>query len=155
METCPKFAAPRPSEEGRLPLLLAIEDHRLRTGGLMALMALLALNLKMALLRLFTIPLVSHRDLVRLVSLVRTFLQAPLEASVPRDNCLMIAFQPFTRPHPAGMSSEDVRRLCGGQESKTSGAKKPVLSSIVYGPAIIKRLRKNSCLRRVRASART
>jgi hypothetical protein len=33
------------------------------------------------------------------------------------------------------MSREDVRRLCGGHESKTSGAKKPVLFSIVYGPA--------------------
>ena len=51
-------------------------------GGGIALMALLA-HLKLALLRLFTIPSVSHRDLVRLVRFVRTFLQAPLEARVP------------------------------------------------------------------------
>jgi hypothetical protein len=52
--------------------------------GFIALMALLA-HLKLALLRLFTIPPVSHRDLVRLVRFVRTFLQTPLEARVPRD----------------------------------------------------------------------
>jgi hypothetical protein len=122
MDTCPKIASPRPPVECRQLPRLAIEANKLPIRGLMALMALLA-HLKLALLRLFTIPSVSHRELVRLVRLVRTFLQAPLEASVPRDNCLMIAFQPFTRPHPAGMSSEDVRRVCGGKESRTSGAK--------------------------------
>jgi hypothetical protein len=40
--------------------------------GLIALIALIA-HLKLALLRLFTIPPVSHRDLVLLVRLVRTF----------------------------------------------------------------------------------
>ena len=50
-------------------------------GGLIALIALFALIL-LALLRLFTVPSVAHRDLVRLVRLVRTFLQAPLQASL-------------------------------------------------------------------------
>jgi len=130
METCPKIASLRPPVEGRQLPRLAIEANNLPIRGLIALMTLLA-HLKLALLRLFTIPLVSHRDLVRLV---RTFLQAPLEASVPRDNCLMIAFQPFTRLHPAGMSSEDVRRLCGGQESNSSGAKaRPFLDRLRPG----------------------
>jgi hypothetical protein len=81
METCPKFAAPRPSEEGRQPLRLAIEDHKLRTG-LMALMALLALNLKMALLRLFTIPLVSHQGLSLL-----SLLSSHISAGAARSEC--------------------------------------------------------------------
>jgi hypothetical protein len=53
-------------------------------------MALLALIL-LAYFRLFTRPSASHRDLVRLVRFVRTFLQAPARSEVPRDNCLMIA----------------------------------------------------------------
>jgi len=36
----------------------------------------------------------SPQHLVRLLRLVRTFLRTPLKASVPRDNCLMIAFRP-------------------------------------------------------------
>jgi hypothetical protein len=46
-------------------------------------------QLKFELLQLFTLPSVSHRDLVRLV---RTFLRTPLEVTVSRDNCLTIAF---------------------------------------------------------------
>jgi hypothetical protein len=82
METCPKIASPRPPVEGRRPPQLAIEANKFPIRGVIALMALLA-HLKLALLRLFTIPSVSHRDLVRLVRFVRTFLQAPLEARVP------------------------------------------------------------------------
>ena len=84
METCPKIASPRPPVEGRQPPRLATEADKFPIRGLIALIALLA-HLKLALLRLFTIPPVSHRDLVRLVRFVRTFLQTPLEARVPRD----------------------------------------------------------------------
>ena len=45
METCPKIAQLRPPVEGRQPLRLAIEANKLPTGGLIALMALLALIL--------------------------------------------------------------------------------------------------------------
>jgi hypothetical protein len=84
METCPKIASPRPPVEGRQPPRLATEADKFPIRGLIALIALLA-HLKLALLRLFTIPPVSHRDLVLLVRFVRTFLQTPLEARVPRD----------------------------------------------------------------------
>jgi hypothetical protein len=88
METCPKIAAPRPAIDGHQPPRLAIEANKLPIRG--AYLAYRSLfHLKFALLRLFTLPSVSHRDLV---SLVRTFLQAPLQLTVPRDNCLMIAF---------------------------------------------------------------
>jgi hypothetical protein len=76
----PPLARPR----GPLAPRLAIEANKFPIRGLIALIALLA-HLKLALLRLFTIPPVSHRDLVRLVRFVRTFLQTPLEARVPRD----------------------------------------------------------------------
>ena len=93
METCPKFAAPRPATDGRQPPRLAIEVNKLPIRG--AYLSYRSLfHLKFGLLRLFTLPSVSHRDLVRIVRLVRTFLQAPLQASVPRDNCLMNAFRP-------------------------------------------------------------
>ena len=78
------LATPRTALEGRQPPRLAMEDSKVPIRGLIALIALLALIL-LALLRLFTIPPVSHRDLVRLVRFVRTFLQTPLEARVPRD----------------------------------------------------------------------
>jgi hypothetical protein len=91
METCPKPAAPRPAIDGRQPPRLAIEANKLPIRG--AYLAYRSLfHLKFELLRLFTLPSVSHRDLVTLVSLARTFLQAPLQLTVPRDNCLMIAF---------------------------------------------------------------
>ena len=84
METCPKPAVPRPAIDGRQPRRLAIEANELPIRG--AYFSYRSLfQLKFELLRLFTIPSVSHRDLVCLVSLVRTFLQAPLQARVPRD----------------------------------------------------------------------
>jgi len=91
METCPKPAAPRPATDGRQLPRLAIEASKLPIRG--AYHAYRSLfHLKFELLRLFTLPSVSHRDLVSLVSLVRTFLQAPLQLTVPRDNCLTIPF---------------------------------------------------------------
>jgi hypothetical protein len=91
METCPKPAVPRPAIDGRQPSRLAIEANKLPIRG--AYHAYRSLfHLKLQLLRLFTIPSVSQRDLVCLVSLVRTFLQAPLQLTVPRDNCLTIPF---------------------------------------------------------------
>jgi hypothetical protein len=133
METCPKIAPPRPPVEGRQLPRLAIEANKLPIRGLFALIALFA-HLKLALLRLFTIPSVSHRDLVRLIRFVRTFLQAPLEASVPRDNCLMIALQPFTRPTPRGCQVKTSVDSAAGRKAIAQGLK-PVLFSIVYGPA--------------------
>ena len=129
METCPKIASLRPPVEGRQLPRLAIEANNLPIRGLIALMTLLA-HLKLALLRLFTIPLVSHRDLVRLV---RTFLQAPLEASVPRDNCLMIALQPFTRPTPRGCQVKTSVDSAAGRKAIPQGLK-PVVFSIIHGP---------------------
>jgi len=83
METCPKPAAPRPAADGRQLPRLAIEASKLPIRG--AYHAYRSLfHLKFELLRLFTLPSVSHRDLVSLVSLVRTFLQAPLQLAVPR-----------------------------------------------------------------------
>jgi hypothetical protein len=88
METCQKPAAPRPAIDGRQPPRLAIEANKLPIRG--AYLAYRSLfHLKFELLRLFTLPSVSHRDLVRLV---RTFLRTPLEVTVPRDNCLTFAF---------------------------------------------------------------
>jgi hypothetical protein len=72
METCPKIAAPRPAIDGRQPPRLAIEASKLPAYRSL-------FHLKFELLRLFTLPSVSHRDLVCLVSLVRTFLRTPLE----------------------------------------------------------------------------
>jgi hypothetical protein len=72
METCPKPAVPRPAIDGRQPRRLAIEANELPIRG--AYFSYRSLfQLKFELLRLFTIPSVSHRDLVCLVSLVRTF----------------------------------------------------------------------------------
>jgi hypothetical protein len=65
METLPKIGPLLPSVEGRQPLRLAIEANKLPTGGLMALLALI----KSALLRLFTLPSVSHLGLSSLSSL--------------------------------------------------------------------------------------
>jgi hypothetical protein len=60
VETCPKIAQLRPPVEGRQPLRLAIEANKLPTGGLIALMALLALIL-FGVAPLFTLPSVPHR----------------------------------------------------------------------------------------------
>jgi hypothetical protein len=70
---------PTPPVEGCQPARLAIEANKLPIRGLIALMAPLA-HSSLARLRLFSIPLFSHWDLVRLVRLVRTFLQAPLQS---------------------------------------------------------------------------
>jgi hypothetical protein len=77
VETCPKIAALRPALVGHRAPWVAIKANRLPTGGLIVLISL-------ALPRLFTIPSVSHLDLVRLVRLVRTFLQASLELTTPQ-----------------------------------------------------------------------
>jgi hypothetical protein len=109
METCPKIASTRLPVEGCRPPRLAIETNKRPTGGLIAPMALLALIL-FGVAPLFTLPSVSHRDLVRLV---RAFLQAPLGASVPRDHCLMIAFDRLLALTPRG---------CQGRTSANSAA---------------------------------
>jgi hypothetical protein len=106
METCPKPAAPRPAADGRQLPRLAIEASKLPIRG--AYHAYRSLfHLKFELLRLFTLPSVSHRDLVSLVSLVRTFLQAPLQLTAPRDNCLTIAFFELV-----GQRRQRGRRVC-------------------------------------------
>jgi hypothetical protein len=117
METCPKIASTRLPVEGCRPPRLAIETNKRPTGGLIAPMALLALIL-FGVAPLFTLPSVSHRDLVRLV---RTFLQGAARSECASGSLFDDCFRPFTRPHPAGMSREDIRQLCGGQESRTCG----------------------------------
>jgi hypothetical protein len=99
METCPKIAPPRPPVEGRQPPRLAIEANKLPTGGLIALMALLALILFGAAPAVY--PLVgltpgTYFSYLAYFAYFAYFYRRRSKRTAPRNSCLMIAFESYS-----------------------------------------------------------